>query len=946
MNRSTCKALAFILGFALVFSTLDQTVYAAEPVYKVSATSAEEYTAPAPTGFGARISALFASITGAFSQGKSDSSVDDSQGGTSSASSSDGVKQDNDDASPASDDNGTGSGSDTGNDSETDTGSGSGSTSETGTGANSESTSGTGTGTDSGNTSGTGADTNTGTGTGSNTGTGTGESGSAGTDTTDPATESNEYIEVTYLGTPAISYSVVGKTVGVQDVIDFCGLNITEYKVTPTGSDSANLTFSDDNKTVTAKSVFEPESSTVKHFTVTDTTNPGKSYTFNVKCKAVTTAKKIEQSMLGGTLIVELPANTAYTYTGEEIEPEATVKYDSVTLKEDTDYTVTYRNNINAGTAAIYISGVQTATGGYVGTVKKEFNIEKAKIEPVPNVLYYSGIPQALVSVPDDVADRVTFSLDEKGSYSKTIPTGTDANAGDDSYVVYYKYTSSNEGNYKPEAGSGSVSVKIKPLPISIHIKGNTKTVSYNGSKQTVQGWEVTSLKDGKAVFTVDQEAKDYLATGYKLSLSSSKITYGLGSQPVAEGTAVGTYQMNLTSTDFSYPDSNYKLTVVVDSDGYLTITAGGQTMSITASNVTATYDGNSHKITVNGAPSGATIKYGTSLTNLSTTHPTVKNVGKTVIYYQVTADGYDEYNGKASITITPKVAELSWPSSYSSTSKPTVSNLASGDSCSVTTSSKQSGTTVSVTAVGLSNDNYTLNGTSTKSKNYTSAVSNTTSSSSRGTTTKSTTTTGTSTTSKTTSGTTGTTTSSKSTTSSGTTSSSSSKTTGSTGSSTSSSTSSGSKSSGSTGSSLSDLDTTSDSDTGSSSSTSLPGTGLMTMDELNAAADDIANGGTGKSTSDLSSLLAENAVDEADLYEDDEDYYYDDDDYYEDDYYVDYDIYDSDGMMTYGRMVHLADPERYPVILAITLSILILCLAAGIVFLILSIRNKSSDTH
>ena len=119
-----------------------------------------------------------------------------------------------------------------------------------------------------------------------------------------------------------------------------------------------------------------------------------------------------------------------------------------------------------------------------------------------------------------------------------------------------------------------------------------------------------------------------------------------------------------------------------------------------------------------------------------------------------------------------------------------------------------------------------------------------------------------------------------------------------------------------------------------------------MTMDELNAAADDIANGGTGKSTSDLSSLLAENAVDEADLYEDDEDYYYDDDEYYEDDYYVDYDIYDSDGMMTYGRMVHLADPERYPVILAITLSILILCLAAGIVFLILSIRKKSSDTH
>ncbi|MDD6003866.1 MAG: hypothetical protein PUC50_16940 [Bacteroidales bacterium] len=60
--------------------------------------------------------------------------------------------------------------------------------------------------------------------------------------------------------------------------------------------------------------------------------------------------------------------NTSYTYTGSAFEPEITV--DGLTL--GTDYTVTYTNNINAGTASIYIDGING------GRVTREFTINKA----------------------------------------------------------------------------------------------------------------------------------------------------------------------------------------------------------------------------------------------------------------------------------------------------------------------------------------------------------------------------------------------------------------------------------------------------------------------------------------------------------------------------------------------------------------------------------------
>ncbi|MBR1444322.1 MAG: InlB B-repeat-containing protein, partial [Firmicutes bacterium] len=65
--------------------------------------------------------------------------------------------------------------------------------------------------------------------------------------------------------------------------------------------------------------------------------------------------------------------STGYEYTGLAIEPSFSVTYNGETLTKDTDYTVTYSNNINDGTASVTIKGI---TGNsWAGTKTAEFNI-------------------------------------------------------------------------------------------------------------------------------------------------------------------------------------------------------------------------------------------------------------------------------------------------------------------------------------------------------------------------------------------------------------------------------------------------------------------------------------------------------------------------------------------------------------------------------------------
>ena len=107
---------------------------------------------------------------------------------------------------------------------------------------------------------------------------------------------------------------------------------------------------------------------------------------------------------------------TLYTYSGIANEPKAIIIDGDRTLVQDTDYTLSYENNINVGTATVKIVGIEN----YVGSVTKNFTIERAKSATVTATdKTYNGLLQAGVTGNNvDLAGAI--SATQAGTYTAT----------------------------------------------------------------------------------------------------------------------------------------------------------------------------------------------------------------------------------------------------------------------------------------------------------------------------------------------------------------------------------------------------------------------------------------------------------------------------------------------------------------------------------------------
>ena len=187
---------------------------------------------------------------------------------------------------------------------------------------------------------------------------------------------------------------------------------------------------------------------------------------------------------------------TEFTYTGEEITPAVVVKVGGKTLDE-TNYTVSYANNINAGTAAVTVKA--TADSVYTGETTAEFTILKAEsaveAAPAANELTYNGEAQALVAAGTAENGAMVYSLDG-AEYSEEIPAA--ANAGE--YTVYYKVI--GDSNHKDtEAEAVTVTISKKDISDGFIILGDALT--YNGEEQTQTVAEFTIPAGLEVTYTV-----------------------------------------------------------------------------------------------------------------------------------------------------------------------------------------------------------------------------------------------------------------------------------------------------------------------------------------------------------------------------------------------------------------------------------------------------------
>ncbi len=179
-------------------------------------------------------------------------------------------------------------------------------------------------------------------------------------------------------------------------------------------------------------------------------------------------------------------STSTYAYDGKAKKPGVTVKLNGKTLKNGTDYTVSYSNNTKVGTATVKITG----KGNYAGSVSKTYsiknNFKKATVSGISNKSY--------------TGKNITQSITVKYN-GKTLKKGTD-------YTVSYSSNKSIGTATVKIAGKGSYTGTI------------TKTFKINPAKQEIQ-----KLTAKSKAFFVDWAQKGS-ATGYEIQYATnSKFT-------------------------------------------------------------------------------------------------------------------------------------------------------------------------------------------------------------------------------------------------------------------------------------------------------------------------------------------------------------------------------------------------------------------------------------
>ncbi|MGN0515217.1 MAG: DUF4214 domain-containing protein, partial [Lachnospiraceae bacterium] len=243
---------------------------------------------------------------------------------------------------------------------------------------------------------------------------------------------------------------------------------------------------------------------------------------------------------------------SSVTYDGNKKEPSVTI----TGLVLDTDYTVSYENNVNAGKATVVITG----KGDYCGTMYRYFTIDKASIE------------------------EFEFTLsDTEYTYDKTEKKPEISVLGlvkDTDYTVAYKdntaagtatVTITGKGNYQ-----GIVTKNFTINPVSIEDKDVNISVTeyeYDGTAKT-------------PVISIPGLTK---GVDYKVEYSDN-ILVGTAKAVV---TGIGNYKGTVVKTFTIISGTEYAITVT---DGKAT--AGGVEVTKAAAGTTVT-------LTSNAAPSG-----------------------------------------------------------------------------------------------------------------------------------------------------------------------------------------------------------------------------------------------------------------------------------------------------------------------------------------------------
>lgn len=239
-----------------------------------------------------------------------------------------------------------------------------------------------------------------------------------------------------------------------------------------------------------------------------------------------------------------------YGYTGKEWKPEVAVSFNDAALTADTDYTVSYENNINAGTAKIIITGIGDH---FTGSTEKTFTINSAEISgctfaPIADVTYNTEAHTPEVTVA--ISGR---TLEADKDY--TVSYASNVNAGTATVTVTGKgnFTGSANTTFTIAKADLNLSVyTISSLCTETEVKTSTLPSNFFLADETETGFSIAlTAAGGDAIFTQEPAVVDgENVITYQLNGGTGEATFNVTVTPVSSNYKAGTYDLKIQAYD------------------------------------------------------------------------------------------------------------------------------------------------------------------------------------------------------------------------------------------------------------------------------------------------------------------------------------------------------------------------------------------------------------
>lgn len=237
----------------------------------------------------------------------------------------------------------------------------------------------------------------------------------------------------------------------------------------------------------------------------------------NYKISYVAATMTITQKALTDSDITVTLNNNSFTYNGAEQKAIPTIRYGNKTLVEGTDYTLSYKNNVNVGTATVTI----TAKGNYKGITSKTYTIVKRTITVTAGTASkaYDGkaltnatttITNGALGTGDTITTTTSGSITDAGSVNNVV-----------SNIVIKKSGVDVTANYNIIKQNGTLTVNKKSVAINW---GSTIVFTYNGKSQAPTASAISGVAGESLSITRTTEIN---AGGYTSTARLSSVSGG-----------------------------------------------------------------------------------------------------------------------------------------------------------------------------------------------------------------------------------------------------------------------------------------------------------------------------------------------------------------------------------------------------------------------------------